>query len=199
MFFHDSNSDLEITDGFYLTENQTEILFNWKSSVQGPRKHLTWQNGLCKFHEESFRFHHGRKAWFKRHWSSLHDGESHLKKGSTKPYSLCQLIKIRDCKTLITQTGYLRIVATQSTFKRTQFKKDKASDLLFTLANWERKEAESKACWDDSQRAVPNWECLFVSAIIARFPGNVGWGHGNSNTHITWGMGTCTWKQGEGN
>ena len=54
-----------------------------------------------------------------------------------------------------------------------------------------RKKAGSKACWDDSHMAVPDWECLLEASVVADLPGHVGPGGGGCHVDAGGGVGAC--------
>ncbi len=55
----------------------------------------------------------------------------------------------------------------------------------------DEEKAGSKACWDDSHMAVPDWECLLEASIIARLPGHICPGGGCHHMDIGGGVGAC--------
>ena len=54
--------------------------------------------------------------------------------------------------------------------------------------------AESEACRGDSQRSVPNRECLLKSSVVAWLPGHIGSCHGDLDPDTARGMGAGAWR-----
>lgn len=64
---------------------------------------------------------------------------------------------------------------------------------MSTRTRWKKlgKEAKSKACWDHSHMAVPDWECLLEAAVIAWLPWDVGRGRRDRNVDVFGGVRAC--------
>lgn len=58
------------------------------------------------------------------------------------------------------------------------------------------KEAKSKACWDHSHMAVPDWECLLETTIVAWLPWDVGRGRRDQNVDVFGGVRACACREG---
>lgn len=57
------------------------------------------------------------------------------------------------------------------------------------------KKAKSKACWDHSHMAVPDWECLLEAAIVAWLPWDVGRGRRDRNVDVFRGVRACACRE----
>lgn len=61
----------------------------------------------------------------------------------------------------------------------------------------EEEKAGSKACWDDSHMAIPDWECLLETSIISCFPRHIGQSGERSHMDIGRGVGACACREGK--